>query len=217
MIAGSRNSNHCEELVMTGTARLRSPPEIACDVRTLELMLSAARLQARRLGRTLRLSAEEQDDAEQDILLVLLERHHYFDEARGHLTAFIYRIARQATQAIADRITANWATVTVSLELSATREAGDDEAPASLADRLADPRAPDEATILDALSFRGFVAGLPGDLALIVQSIFACDGDIAEAQRQSDLSVSEFYRRLRELRYRMVSARVAPKTWFLKS
>lgn len=201
---------------MTGTARLRSPPDIACDARTLELMLSAARLQARRLGRTLRLSVDEQEDAEQDILLVLLERHHYYDQARGHLTAFIYRIARQATQAIADRITANWATVTLSLEFSASREAGDDEAPASLADSLADPRAPDETAILDALSFRGFVAGLPDDLAIIVQSIFAADGDIAEAQRQSPLSASEFYRRLRELRYRMVSARIAPKAWLLR-
>lgn len=203
---------------MTGKARLRSPPEIECDARTLKLMLSAARLQARRLGRSLRLSADEQDDAEQDILLVLLERHHYYDQERGLLTAFIYRIARQATQAIADRITANWVTVAITTDLAAPHEGVSDEREAlSLADTLADPAAPDEAAIVEALSFKGFVAGLPADLAIVVQSIFAADGDIAEAQRQSPLSLSEFYRRLRELRYRMVSARVAPKAWLLRS
>ena len=202
---------------MTGTARLRSPPEIECDARTLKVMLSAARLQARRLGRTLRLSADEQDDAEQDILLVLLERHHYYDQERGLLTAFIHRIARQATQAIADRITANWANVTINMDLAASHEGVWDEREVlSPADMLADPAAPDETAIVQALSFKGFVAGLPHDLAIVVQSIFAADGDIAEAQRQSPLSVSEFYRRLRELRYRMVSARIAPKAWLLR-
>lgn len=202
---------------MTGTARLRSPPEIECDARALKLMLSAARLQARRLGRSLRLSADEQDDAEQDILLVLLERHHYYDQERGLLTAFIHRIARQATQAIADRITANWVTVAITMDLAAPHEGGSDEREAlSLADTLADPAAPDETAIVEALSFKGFVVGLPADLAIVVQSIFAADGDIAEAQRQSPLSLSEFYRRLRELRYRMVSARIAPKAWLLR-
>ena len=202
---------------MTGTARLRSPPEIECDARTLKLMLSAARLQARRLGRSLRLSADEQEDAEQDILLVLLERHHYYDQERGLLTAFIHRIARQATQAIADRITANWVTVTINLDLAGSHEGVWHEREAlSLADTLADPAAPDETAIVEALSFKGFVAGLPADLAIVVQSIFAADGDIAEAQRQSPLSLSEFYRRLRELRFRMVSAQVAPKAWLLR-
>jgi hypothetical protein len=199
---------------MTGTARLRSPPEIECDAHTLKVMLSAARLQARRLGRTLRLSAHEQEDAEQDILLVLLERHHYYDQERGLLTAFIYRIARQATQAIADRITANWANVTINMDLAASHEGVWDEREVLCpADTLADPAAPDETAILEALFFRGFVTGLTVDIAIVVQSIFACDGDIDDAQRQSQLSVSEFYRRLRELRYRMISARVAPKAW----
>jgi allophanate hydrolase subunit 1 len=44
---------------------------------------------------------------------------------------------------------------------------------------------------------------LPAELRLVAEAALAADGDLAEAQRATGLSTSEFYRRLREVRYRM--------------
>ena len=58
--------------------------------------MATAAAHARKLARSLRLSRTSEEDAEQDILLMLLERWHYFDEARGSNIGFAIRIARQA-------------------------------------------------------------------------------------------------------------------------
>ena len=42
------------------------------------------------------------------------------------------------------------------------------------------------------------------------------DGDLAEAQRLTQLSSSEFHRRLRELRYRLVCLELAPRRWLFR-
>jgi hypothetical protein len=48
-----------------------------------------------------------------------------------------------------------------------------------------------------------FVSGLPVELRLVAEAAIIADGDLADAQRTLGLSTSEFYRRLREIRYRM--------------
>ena len=74
----------------------------------LDVMMTTAAAQSRRLARSLRLSPAEQEDAEQDILVMLVERWHYFDDSRGSNVAFAIRIGRQAAQVIADRIVSEW-------------------------------------------------------------------------------------------------------------
>ena len=51
----------------------------------------------------------------------------------------------------------------------------------------------------------------PDELVPVTRLALAHDGDLAEAQRQSRLSRSEFYRRLREIRYRLVCAGIIRK------
>ena len=48
-----------------------------------------------------------------------------------------------------------------------------------------------------------FVRQLPAELRLVAEAALDADGELAEAQRATGLSTSEFYRRLREIRYRM--------------
>ena len=63
--------------------------------RDLDVIMATAAAHARKLARSLKLSQAEREDAEQDILLMLLERWHYFDGARGSNIGFAIRIARQ--------------------------------------------------------------------------------------------------------------------------
>ena len=78
----------------------------AIDAGMLRVMMAAAAYQARRVARTLKLSDAEREDAEHEILLVLLERRRFFDPARGPWTPFAHRIARQAAQSVADNFVA---------------------------------------------------------------------------------------------------------------
>ena len=57
--------------------------DYAVDDAMLQAMRAAAVYQARRVARTLKLSAEEREDVEQDILLVLLERPRFFEGNGG--------------------------------------------------------------------------------------------------------------------------------------
>jgi hypothetical protein len=61
-----------------------------------------------------------------------------------------------------------------------------------------------------------FLERLPQDYTLVAYAIREMDGDLAEAQRLTELSTSEFYRRLRELRYRLVCLELAPRQWLLR-
>jgi len=53
------------------------------------------------------------------------------------------------------------------------------------------------------------MTGLPVELRLVVGLAIGADGELADAQRASGLSTSEFYRRLREIRYRLMAAGLA--------
>lgn len=197
----------------TATKRTTAPREISR--RDRDVMMATAAAQSRRLARSLRLSSAEQEDAEQDILVMLLERWHYFDDSRGSNVAFAIRIGRQAAQVIADRIVSGWERETVSLD---TAPAADDEySGTSLADTLADDTQPTETTLVDAIALHDVLGALPDDYAHIARSIRETDGDVGEAQRLSALSSSEFHRRLRELRYRLVSVELAPRRWLIRS
>lgn len=176
----------------------------AIDAMTLRTMMAAAAYQARRVARTLKLSQAECEDAEQEILLVLLERRRFFDPARGPWTPFTHRIARQAAQSFADTLVAARKLSAVSLDQPVETALRRGEM-ATLADTVADETAPTEADILDALSFLRFLATLPPELRCAADAALSADGDLADAQRTLGLSTSEFYRRLREIRYRLFS------------
>ena len=182
--------------------RLLAPHlEQALDQHELRTLMGAAAYQARRVARTLKLSRTEREDAEQEILLVLLERRRFFDPARGPWTPFAHRIARQAAQSVADSLVAARKLYT-SLE-EPTAEASHEGETTTLADTLQDPAAPTEVDILDAVSLMSFVATLPSELRIVAEGALEADGDLADAQRALGLSTSEFYRRLREIRYRL--------------
>lgn len=173
------------------------------DPPTLRIMLAAAAYQARRVARTLKLSETEREDAEHEILLTLLERRRFFDPQRGPWTYFAHRIARQAAQSVADNA-ALARRVFASLDQPTTViERGDEDL--TVGHALQDPSAPTEIDILDAVSLAKFVGGLPPELRMVADAALQADGELAEAQRALGLSTSEFYRRIREIRYRLVT------------
>ena len=198
---------------MTNTAVKTHPARTDINQRDLAVMMATAAAHARKLARSLKLSQAEREDAEQDILLMLLERWHYFDDARGSNIGFAIRIARQAAHVIADHVATGWQTDLVSLEDPAPwQDWGTDDA-VTVSEQVGDESLPDEAALVSALSLRGFKSALPTDLLVVVDAVFAADGDIPEACRLTSLSSSEFHRRLRELRYRLVCLELAPRSW----
>jgi hypothetical protein len=174
------------------------------DQRELRILMGAAAYQARRVARTLKLSQSEREDAEQDILLALLERRRFFDPARGLWSPFADRIARQAAQSVADALAATRRIDAVRLDQPALEMALRQEEPVTLAETIADDAAPGEKDILSRLTLIRFLAKLTPELRLVAKATLMADGDLADAQRRSRLSASEFYRRLREIRYRLI-------------
>ena len=199
---------------MSSTATKHQASRSEISPRDIDVMMATAAAHARKLARSLKLSQAEREDAEQDILLILLERWHYFDDARGSNIAFAIRIARQALHAIAGRIIADREIEGLDIDFTQGVDDPSGEVEAlTIADTLPDDAAPTEAMILDAFALGRFLEGLPQDYALVAQAIRDQDGDLAEAQRFSALSTTEFYRRLRELRYRLVCLELAPRRW----
>ncbi len=200
---------------MSNTATKRSTASRDISRRDLEVMMATAAAQSRRLARSLRLSSSEQEDAEQDILIMLIERWHYFDDSRGSNVAFAIRIGRQAAQVIADRIVSGWERQTVSLDAprGADEQGGTEP---SLSETVPDERMPSESDLVGAIALNDVLGKLPEDYAHIAHTIRETDGDVAEAQRQSQLSSSEFHRRLHELRYRLVTVELAPRRWLFR-
>jgi hypothetical protein len=86
----------------------------------------------------------------------------------------------------------------------------------NLSEALPDERALTETDILGTLALKDVLARLPKDYASIAHVIRETDGDVGEAQRLSQLSSSEFHRRLRELRYRLVTVGLAPRRWLCR-
>lgn len=180
---------------------IQAGESVTADPRMLRVMMAAAAYHARKVARTMRLSDVDREDVEQDILLVLLERRRFFDLARGAWSSFTDRVARQAAQGVADEIGADRRVRGGSLDQPAGGD-GSTTLGELIADRLQGPDT--EQTLQLSLTLSSFVAELPDELALVARLSLLEDGDLAEAQRRSGLSTSEFYRRLREVRYRLV-------------
>lgn len=197
--------NVCPVLMVTAMSHAANatgvPEPDAADARMLRTMMAAAAYQARRVARTLKLSQVDREDVEQEILLVLLERRCFFDPARGPWTPFAHRIARQAAQSVADALVAARKLSAMSIDQSYATSDGE----MTMRDAIADDAAPGDGDILYSMSLMGFLAALPPDLRGAAHAALAADGDLADAQRALGLSTSEFYRRLREVRYRLFS------------
>ena len=129
---------------MTDIAQRQTTSQPRISSRDLEVIITTAAAHSRKLGRSLKLSPAEQEDAEQDILVMLLERWHYFDGSRGSSIGFAIRIARQVAQGIADRIAASWKDELVSFEEPVPwQEWGTDDA-SWISELIADEALPDE-------------------------------------------------------------------------
>lgn len=174
----------------------------AIDARTLRIMMASAAYHARKVARTMRLSKADREDVEQEILLVLLERRRFFDAARGAWSSFADRVARQAAQGVADQIGAERRIHSNSLDRPAGNEKTITLGEVMEARQRIGPDVERELQL--PLVLADFVAELPDQLALVARLSLLEDGDLAQAQRRSGLSTSEFYRRLREIRYRLI-------------
>jgi DNA-directed RNA polymerase specialized sigma24 family protein len=175
--------------------------EAVIDARALRVMLSAAQYHSGRIARTLNLDETARDDAEQEILLIILSRRHYYDPARGAWTTFVNRIARQAAQIVADDIAARRRT-DVSLDAPET---------SGICAELKDTASLTADEIYYVVALQRYLMRLPAELRVVALHSFYADGDLAEAQRELGLSTSEFYRRIRELRYRFATLRFVAK------
>ncbi len=215
--AHSHNHYLTREAALTNTATKHQVVRQDISRRDLEVIMSTAASYSRKLSRSLKLSRTEEEDVEQDILVVLLERWHYFDGALGSNIGFAIRVARQAIHAIAQRIVADRSIEALGLDqLQDVDDLSSEVEALTLADMLADDAAPTEAMIVHAISVGRFFSLQPEDYALVARAIREQDGDLAEAQRLTGLSSSEFYRRLRELRYRLVCLELAPRDWLTR-
>ncbi len=174
----------------------------AIDARMLRIMMASAAYHARKVARTMRLSKVDREDVEQEILLVLLERRRFFDAARGAWSSFADRVARQAAQGVADQIGAERQIHGNSLDRPAGNEKTITLGEVMEARQRISPNVERELQL--PLVLADFVAELPDQLALVARLSLLEDGDLAQAQRRSGLSTSEFYRRLREIRYRLI-------------
>src|SRR5262245_61739679 len=185
------------------SARACTQLERPIDQRALRAMMGTAACHARRVAHTMGLGEFDREDVEQDILLALLERRRFFDPARGTWSSFANRIARQTAKAAADEIGAERRVRGGSLDEPITdgREATTVRAVVEKQPSLgSDP----EQQLRLPLAITRFLADLPSELAMVATLALRHD-DLAEAQRQSGLSTSEFYRRLREIRYRLLT------------
>ena len=176
--------------------------------RDLHVMRLAADFQARRIVRKLRLDQSLIVDIEQEILLILIERRRYFDPRRGPWTAFVLMVARQGAQQIADRLAAEGRMFDSDHD-DCYFEPGDESV--SHVETPPDLSCLTETDQLFCLFLTEAIGRLPAELRLVALHALETDGDLAEAQRASGLSTSEFYRRLRELRLRLIILSLAPR------
>lgn len=186
----------------SGAVPQSEPSNVVPDAKALRTMMGAAAYHARKVARTMRLSDVDREDVEQDILLVLLERRRYFDPARGAWSSFADRVARQAAQGVADEIGADRRVRGGSLDQPAGEDGSITLGELVEADGCSGTDVEQDLQL--PLALASFVASLPSEFELVARLAFLEDGDLAEAQRRSGLSSSEFYRRLREVRYRLV-------------
>jgi hypothetical protein len=162
----------------------------------LKAMRDAARRNAGRLARTLGLTTVEVEDAEQDILLQLIERWKHFDPSRGPWSHFANMIARQAAQLVADRIVTQRKAFSV---VGSTGQTSDEESE-NIVEFIADRMAWSETDILTASSYRNAICRLPPRQRVLAAAALAADGELADVRKALRMSSSEFYRQVDQLR-----------------
>jgi hypothetical protein len=116
---------------------------------------------------------------------------------------FAHRIARQAAQSVADAVARKLETVP--LDEPAVETTVREEEPITIEETIVDGAAPGERSLLHTLSLISFVGELAPELREVAEAAVFADGDLADAQRALGMSTSEFYRRLREIRYQLLA------------
>ncbi len=182
--------------------------ETSLDPAMVRVMVSAAAYQSRRLTRSLKLQGADREDVEQEVLLILVERHRYFDASRGPWTPFVHRIANQAVQQIADRLMRDRRLYAWEAPMS---DGDDEHGNTDPLDQVGDPAVLTADDLCYCAAVVRFASTLPDDLVPVFEAALAGDGSFGDVQRDSGLTSSEFHRRLRELRYRLVTAGLAPR------
>lgn len=193
---------------MIRTAAATLDVDMNVDPAMIRIMVSAAAYQSRRLARSLKLQGADREDVEQEVLLILVERHRYFDASRGPWTPFVHRIANQAVQQIADRLMRDRRLYGWEAPAPDRDDENDNTDPL---DRVGDPAALTTEDLCYCAAVVRFARTLPDDLVPVLEAALGGDGSFGDVQRESGLTSSEFHRRLRELRYRMVTAGLAPR------
>lgn len=188
--------------------RINEMAEVSYRENAIETSFYIAAYQARRIVRKLRLDQSHAEDIEQEILISLIERRQYFDPRRGPWTPFVLMVARQSAQQIADRLAAEGRMFD---SVHDDRFFEDEDSDAFAFHMHLDGACLTESDHLFCFFLALTIRRLPAELRLVAELALEADGDLAEAQRVSGLSTSEFYRRLRELRLRLIVLSLAPR------
>ncbi len=161
------------------------------DAGRLSVAMTTASFHARRLSRRLALAEADHEDFRQVILVAILTRSGRHDAHRGRWSTFVGLIARNA---IAD-VARAYRSIT-GIE------------PLDLAEHdLADPGTVDPGLNAD---LRQALLCLPSPHRRLV-GLIAETGSLADAQRASTMSPASFYRRVHDLRLRLLMVGLAPR------
>ena len=163
------------------------------DQTALAVAMRAASRHAGRLARQVRDPARDREDHRQDILLDLLQRAHRFDAERGSWDAFVTVVTRHAALTLLARHLRSAPIENLS--------AGD----------LADPAGHAEAATLLSIDVKSARRRLPPSLCEMLDAI-AEEGSVTGAQRAGTQPAASFYRALRQLRLRLITAGLKPST-----
>lgn len=161
------------------------------DVERLRVAMRTAGFQARRLSRRLAIAEADHEDFRQIILVAILTRSGRHDARRGLWSTFVGLIARNAAA-----------------DLVRTHQSRPGVEPLDAAEHeFTDPSTPDPVLTAD---LRQALLGLPPPHRRLV-ALIAETGSLADAQRASTMSPATFYRRVHDLRLRLLMAGLAPR------
>lgn len=161
------------------------------DVERLRVAMTTAGFQSRRLSRRLAIADADHEDFRQIILVAILMRSGRHDARRGLWSTFVGVIARNAAA-----------------DLVRTHRSRPGVEPLDAAEHhLIDPDTPDPEFNAD---LRQALLALPRPHQQLV-GLIAETGSLADAQRASTMSPATFYRRVHDLRLRLLMAGLAPR------
>ena len=161
------------------------------DAERLRVAMKTAGFQARRLSRRLAIADADHEDFRQIILVAILTRAGRHDARRGLWSTFVGLIARNAAA-----------------DLVRTHQSRPGVEPLDLSEHdLIDPSTADPGLNAD---LRQALLCLPSPHRRLV-GLIAETGSLADAQRASTMSPATFYRRVHDLRLRLLMAGLAPR------